>query len=146
MPRLQRSALVPYSAENMFDLVIDVAAYPQYLPWCGAARVIEQTDTDQTAAVTIAKSIRRSEFMTRNMLQRPERVDMKLVDGPFRRLTGTWTFSAIDESACRIELHVDFEFSNPFVGRLILPAFKQVCDSMVSAYTRRAATIYGPGA
>ena len=142
MPRLQRSALVPHSADDMFDLVIDVAAYPQFLPWCSWARVSEQSDTHQVAAVTIAKSLKRSEFTTRNRLDRPGRIDMQLVDGPFKRLTGTWTFTPLDESACRVELQVDFEFGNPFVGRLILPAFKQVCDSMVGAFTRRARSVY----
>ncbi len=143
MPRLQRSALVPHSAEDMFDLVSDVASYPEFLPWCGGARVIERTDTHQVAAVTIAKSVKRSEFITENTLDRPGRIGMTLKDGPFKRLTGSWSFTPIDESACRAELEVEFEFGNPFVGRLILPAFKQVCDTMVGAFTRRAASVYG---
>ena len=130
----------------MFDLVIDVAAYPQFLPWCSGARVSEQSDIHQVAAVTIAKSIKRSEFMTRNRLERPGRIDMQLVDGPFRRLTGSWTFTPLDEAACRVELQVDFEFGNPIVGRLILPAFKQVCDSLVGAFTRRAKAVYASSA
>ncbi len=145
MPQLQRSALLPHSANDMFDLVLDVAAYPEFLPWCNGARVLERTETHQLAAVTIAKAIKRSEFMTRNRLERPGSIEMTLVDGPFRKLTGRWQFSAIDEQACRAELSVDFEFGNPLVGRLILPAFKQVCDSLVGAFTRRAAEVYQRG-
>lgn len=142
MPRLQRSALVPHSADEMFDLVLDVDAYPEFLPWCSAARVIERSETRQVAAVTIAKAIKRSEFTTQNRLERPGKINMTLVDGPFKHLTGTWLFTALDEKACRAELSVDFEFGNPLLGRLILPAFKQVCDSMVGAFTNRAAAVY----
>jgi ribosome-associated toxin RatA of RatAB toxin-antitoxin module len=145
MPQLQRSALLPHSANDMFDLVLDVAAYPEFLPWCSAARVLERSETHQVAAVTIAKAVKRSEFKTQNQLERPGRIEMRLVDGPFRKLTGSWQFTAIDEQACRAELNVDFEFGNPIVGRLILPAFKQVCDSLVGAFTRRAAAVYSGG-
>ena len=143
MPRIQRSLVVQHAANDMYDLVLDVAAYPDFLPWCAAARVISRSETHQVAAVTIAKSVTRSEFITQNRLQRPNRIDMSLLNGPFKHLRGSWQFTPVGEHACRAELEVNFEFGNPFFGRLIAPVFRQVCDSLVGAFARRANEVYG---
>lgn len=143
MPTLQRSALVAHSAESMFELVADIESYPEFLPWCGGAKVLERGATHQVASVSIAKNIRGSEFTTRNRLDAPHRIDMKLIDGPFRHLEGTWRFRALDEESCRAELEVDFEFASRLLGRMISPAFSRVCDSLVYAFTARADRLYG---
>lgn len=144
MPVIQRSALVPYPAESMFDLVTDVNRYPEFLPWCGGAREIERSDDHQVATVTISRSIKRSEFTTRNVLVRPERIDMRLVDGPFRRLEGQWRFVAIDANACRCELEVSFDFASRLLGTMMGPAFTRVCDTMVDAFVKRARAVLPP--
>jgi len=143
MPVIQRSALVPYSASDMFDLVSDIDAYPDFLPWCGGAQVLESSDQHQVATVSVSKSLKQTEFTTRNRLVRPERMDMRLVDGPFKRLEGQWRFVPIGEAACRCELEVSFEFASRLFGTMMGPAFRRVCDSLVGAFTARAHDVLG---
>ena len=148
MPVIQRSTLVPHPAEAMFDLVADVESYPEFLPWCGGAREIERTDAAQVASVALATrlpGIGRAQFTTRNRLHRPERIDVELVDGPFRHLRGTWRFVPLGEDGCRAELEVDFEFASRLVGRALAPGFRRACDTVVDAFVRRAAAASGPG-
>ena len=145
MPVIQRSALVPYPASAMFDLVSDIDAYPDFLPWCGGAQVLESSDQHQVATVSVSKSLKQTEFTTRNRLVRPERMDMRLVDGPFKRLEGQWRFVPIGEKACRCELEVSFEFASRMFSVMMGPAFRRVCDSLVDAFTGRAHEVLGPG-
>ena len=142
MPVIQRSALVPHPPEAMFDLVADIERYPEFLPWCRAARTLERTDASQVASVSVAKrlpGIGTPEFTTRNRLERPGRIDMDLVDGPFRHLRGTWRFVPAGAGGCRAELEIDFEFASRIVGRVIAPGFERVCDTVVDAFVERAA-------
>ena len=142
MPVIQRSATVPHPAEAMFDLVADIDRYPEFLPWCSGARTLERDGQTQVATVSVAKKlpgIGTPEFTTRNRLERPGRIEMRLVDGPFKRLHGTWRFVPIDEGSCRAELEVDFEFRSRLVGAAIRPGFGRACDSIVGAFVERAA-------
>ena len=144
MPVIRRSATVPHPAESMFDLVADIDAYPEFVPGCGAARVLERDATSQVATVAVSRRVpglKRAEFTTRNRLERPARIDMHLVDGPFRHLRGTWRFAPIDDVSCRAELEVDFEFASRLVGAALSPGFGRVCDSVVDAFVTRAATV-----
>ncbi len=138
MPTISRSALVEHTAQDMFELVCDIESYPEFLPWCSAAKVDEHSETHQLASVTINQVINQSEFSTRNVLTTNQSITMELVDGPFKHLSGTWQFKPLGDSACKVELDIEFEFSSPMVGRLISPAFTKVCDSLVSAFLKRA--------
>jgi len=138
MPTISRTALVEHTSKDMFELVCDIESYPDFLPWCSAAKVDESSETHQVASVTINQVINQSEFSTRNALETNQSITMELVDGPFKHLTGTWQFKPLGDSACRVLLDIDFEFANPMVGRLISPAFNKVCDSLVNAFLRRA--------
>jgi ribosome-associated toxin RatA of RatAB toxin-antitoxin module len=142
MPTITRSALVPYSAADMYRLVCDVESYPQFLPWCDDARIEEQTATHQLASIAISKHFEQSRFSTRNRLAANQEIRMQLIDGPFRHLVGSWRFTALDETACKVELEIDFEFSNRLLASAISPAFTRVCDSLVSAFIKRADVVF----
>jgi len=138
MPTISRTALVEHTPQEMFELVCDIESYPDFLPWCSAAKVDEHSETHQLASVTIDQAINQSEFSTRNALKTNKSIEMELVDGPFKRLSGKWQFEPLGNTACKVLLDIDFEFANPMVGRLISPAFNKVCDTLVNAFLKRA--------
>jgi len=138
MPTISRTALVEHTAKDMFELVCDIESYPEFLPWCSAAKVDEHSENHQVASVTINQVINQSRFSTRNALSTNESITMELVDGPFKHLSGKWRFSPLGDTACKVLLDIDFEFSNPMVARIISPAFNKVCDTIVSAFIKRA--------
>lgn len=142
MPRITRSALVPYSAEQMFKLVNDVEAYPAFLPGCAGSRVLEASDSSMTASVDVSKAGIRKTFTTRNQLVEGEAIKMELVDGPFRKLVGGWHFTSLDVDACKIELNLDFEFTNGLVEMAFGKIFNELAMNMVKAFTQRAREIY----
>jgi len=138
MPTIERTALVPHRAPDMYALVVDVASYPEFLPWCASAAVQSQTETEQQASVSINAVFSQTEFRTVNQLSRNERIVMELADGPFNYLKGEWVFKALGDAGCKITLVIDFEFSNAMMGRAISPVFSKVCDSLVDAFIQRA--------
>jgi len=138
MPTIQRSALVEHAAARMFALVNDVARYPERFGWCQAAEVLEADDARVLARLDLGIGGVHTWFTTENTLTPPQRIDMVLRDGPFRRLEGHWTFHALDESACKVTLVLDFEPQN----RLLTPAFtlgfQGLADRMVDDFVRVA--------
>lgn len=138
MPSIARSALVSHSAADMYALVCDIESYPDFLPWCHAASVAEQSQTHQVATVSIDKRMQGVRFTTRNKLEADSAIDMELVDGPFRQLSGFWRFKPIGDAACKVELSIDFEFKSRVLAGLLGPAFSKICDSMVAAFVQRA--------
>lgn len=142
MPSIARSALVNFSATQMYSLVCDIESYPQFLPWCDDATMLEQSDTHQVASVTVDRRMKGISFTTRNSLSADESIQMALVSGPFKRFGGVWTFKALDESACRVELSMDFEFQSRVLGVLLGAAFTKICDTMVAAFVKRASDVY----
>jgi ribosome-associated toxin RatA of RatAB toxin-antitoxin module len=142
MSQISRSALVPYSAEQMYRLVNDVDSYPQFLPGCTGSRVLDASDDQMTAAVDVSKAGISKTFVTRNTLTDNQSIHMQLVDGPFRKLTGGWRFTALSEEACKVELNLDFEFTNMLVELAFGRIFKELASSMVQAFTQRAKEVY----
>jgi len=138
MPTISRSALVEHSAESMFELVCDIESYPQFLPWCNGSQVNEQSDTHQLASVSTAAFMQQSTFSTRNRLEFGRLIAMELIDGPFKHLSGEWRFTELSPDACKVELDIEFEFASSLVSKLLGPAFNSVCDSLVSAFIKRA--------
>ena len=122
----------------MFALVRDIESYPQFLPWCSDASVAEQSDTYQVASVYMDKRMQGLKFTTRNSLQADEAIHMGLVDGPFRKLSGVWRFTPLEENACKVELAIDFEFKSRVLGAILGSAFTKICDTMVAAFVKRA--------
>lgn len=142
MPQISRSALVPFSVEQMYTLVNDVDAYPQFLPGCTGSRILEQSPDSMTAAVDVSKAGISKTFTTRNTLFSNQRIDMQLVDGPFRKLMGGWIFTALSPEACKVELSLDFEFTNKLIELAFGKIFKELAGSMVQAFTKRAKEVY----
>ncbi len=142
MPRITRSALVPFSAEQMYALVNDVESYPSFVPGCAATRVLSRDENSMTAALDVSKAGIRKTFVTRNRLTQASSIEMELVEGPFRRLTGGWTFTSIDRDACQIELNLEFEFTNFLVEKAFGTVFNELAINMVKAFSQRAKDIY----
>ncbi|MET1219909.1 MAG: type II toxin-antitoxin system RatA family toxin [Glaciecola sp.] len=138
MAEVKKSALVPYSAKMMYDLVNDVNKYPEFLPGCVGSDVLEHSDTHMLAALHIAKAGIRHTFTTRNTLIENNRIQMSLADGPFKHLSGGWTFTELDEYACKIELHLQFEFTSRIVALAFGKIFNTLANSMVDAFIQRA--------
>ena len=138
MPLIKRSALLPYSAEFMYQLVNDIEAYPDFLPWCGGARVMHANDESMEASILISKTGMNHWFSTRNRLTPNQRIEMTLLEGPFERLDGTWRFSELADSGCKIELELDFETRRGLAAKLISPAFTAIANTLVDAFCSRA--------
>ncbi len=135
MPQISRTALVPYSAEQMYQLVNDVQSYPQFLPGCTGSRILESTPGQMTAAVDVSKAGISKTFTTRNQLTSNQSILMNLVDGPFKKLIGGWKFTPLSQEACRIEFHLDFEFTNKLIELAFGRVFKELASNMVQAFT-----------
>lgn len=143
MHALSKSALLPYSAHEMYALVSDIAAYGEFLPWCGGARVMTHDEDEVVAAIDIVYSGVHRTFTTRNRLQKDKMMELVLVDGPFSHLHGFWRFQALGEQASKISLDLEFKFSNRMLGLAIGPMFNSMAGGMVDAFRRRAVELYG---
>lgn len=139
---VQRSALVMHSAGNMFTLVNDVEQYSEFLPWCGGSEELSRNDAEVIASITIAfKGINKT-FITKNQLIGNEKTLLTLIDGPFSALSGVWEFTPLAANASKISLHLEFDFPNKVIGKVIGPVFKTIADSMIESFCRRADAIY----
>ena len=142
MARVQRSALLPYSATDVFAIVNDVPRYPEFLPWCSDARVLEESADEVVAALSLSASGLSETFTTRNRLTPFEKIDMVLVSGPFRELTGGWTFTRLGgDAGCRVELDLNFQMSG--MKLLFGAVFNRAADQMVDAFCARANEVLG---
>ena len=141
--RIQRSALLPYPAQALFDLVNDVASYPQFLPWCRSSDVLEVSETHMLASLEVAKGSIGQRFVTRNVLLPGQRIEMNLQEGPFTSLNGGWEFKALGDKACKISLDLTFDYAGPLVRATLGPLFNQAANTMVDAFCLRAKQLYG---
>lgn len=142
MSHIQRSALVPFSASQMFELVDDVASYPHYFDWCDAARVLDRSDELRVAALDVRLGALRASFTTRNVVVPGERIDMTLVEGPFRALSGGWAFRALGEHGSKVSLVLDFEVAGRVVGSALALGFQGLADRMVDDFVRVARQLH----
>lgn len=138
MPVIQRSALVEHSAAKMFSLVNDIAAYPRRFDWCERAQVLEACETRLVARLDLGLGGLSTWFTTENTLTPPHHIDMVLRDGPFRKLIGRWQFHALDESACKVTLTLDFEPQTRLLGPAFVLGFQTLADRMVDDFVRVA--------
>ncbi len=143
MQTISRSALVPYSASEMFSLVDNIIAYPEFLPWCSKSNEIERDIDEVHASIEINKGVLRKSFSTCNRIQKNKMIEMRLKEGPFKHLQGFWRFDQLGDEGCRISLDLQFEFSNRLLGMTVGPIFSQIANSMVDAFNQRAHQIYG---
>ena len=142
MRSVSRTALVPHSAARMYALVDDVEAYPDFLPWCSDARVLERSDEHVVARVEMRRAGMTRSFTTRNTLRPGEAIDLALVGGPFRHLEGGWRFQSLGDAGCKVTLELDFTFESRALDALLGLFFEDTLNSLVDAFTQRADQIY----
>lgn len=143
MTVVERTALVPYSAEQLFDIVNDVRCYPAFLPWCESAQVIEETHETLTATLTLARAGIRQSFTTKNFNEPPGRIHLTLVEGPFSKLDGVWTFTQLGNDGARVHMRLEFEVSNRLLRTTLSAAMGKIADTLVDAFCDRARVLHG---
>ena len=144
MPTHAEQRVLPYRSEQLFDLVADIERYPEFLPWCVAARIRKRTVDSIEADLVIGFKMIRERFTSRVKLDRQSmRIDVAYAEGPFRYLNNHWFFEPMPGSACRIDFYVDFEFRSPLLQRIIGVLFNEAVRRMVAAFESRAHALYG---
>lgn len=145
MSKIHREALLSYSQEAMYQLVNDVQRYPEFLPWCHATEILEKTNDLMRASIIIKKMGLSKSFTTENHLVFPEKISMKLLNGPFKYLNGEWRFIRLQDFACKIVMDLEFEFLSGIINLPFKKIFEPAADSMLQAFVDRARNIYGGG-
>jgi ribosome-associated toxin RatA of RatAB toxin-antitoxin module len=143
MPSISRSALVMYSVEQMYELINDVPAYPQFLPDCSNSKIISQDESSVTASLLVSKAGLKKWFTTKNTLVSNQQVTLELVDGPFNKLQGHWLLTPLSSEACKVSLELEYEFSNKMFDLAFGRIFNNMTNNMVQAFTQRAKHVYG---
>lgn len=142
MVKVEKTVLVHHTAEQMFNLVDDVEHYQQFLPWCGGVEVHERTESVTHATIHIDYHGLKPFFSTRNQKQFPHQMQMHLHDGPFKHFQGNWDFIPLGEGACKIVFVLDYEFSNPILGKIISPVFHHIANTFVDSFVSRADQVF----
>jgi ribosome-associated toxin RatA of RatAB toxin-antitoxin module len=142
MQSVRKSVLVPYAAAEMFALVDDVETYPQFLPWCGGAKVLERHDGGKTARIDIDYHGVKAHFTTDNANLPPDRIVITLKDGPFKHLHGEWRFRALAEDASKVEFELAYEFTTHLIEAIVGPVFSHIANTFIDAFVRRAEKLH----
>ena len=143
MAHISKSALVPYAARDMYELVNDIEAYPFFLPWCRSAKILSSSKDEVCASIELSRGGFRKSFTTKNRLQRHKMIEVRLVEGPFRHLHGYWRFAPLREDACKVSLDLSFEISGKLLSVAFGPVFHQIASTLVDAFCKRAKEVYG---
>ncbi len=143
MPVVEKSALVPFSDQQMFDLVKDVVRYPEFLPWCSGASLISDDGHQICGRIEVSRMGIRQHFSTCNVYEAPGRMSISLIEGPFKSLHGEWRFIALREDACKVVLDMDFEFSGHLINAAFGKVFQQIANTLVDSFCKRAREVYG---
>lgn len=132
-----------YSVDQMFQLINDVLAYPQFLPDCSNSKIIAEDGNSVTAALLVSKAGLKKWFTTKNTHISNQQVQLELVDGPFNKLHGRWLLTPLSEDACKVSLELEYEFSNKVFDLAFGRVFNHLTNNMVQAFTQRAKDVYG---
>lgn len=143
MTSISKSALVPYSPAQMFALVDGIEVYPEFLPWCRATKVLSRTDDEVRATIELSKGGVEKAFTTCNRNQKNKMIEMRLVEGPFKRLEGYWRFDALGDEGCKVSFDLEFEFASRMLDMVVGPVFSQIANSLVDSFHKRAVEVYG---
>ncbi|MDB9864534.1 type II toxin-antitoxin system RatA family toxin [Candidatus Thioglobus sp.] len=143
MHRISKSAIVPYTPQQMFELVNNINDYSQFLNWCDSSSILNQSDDQITASVEINKGGIKQTFSTLNTLTPYQSIEMELVDGPFDELSGEWRFEPLGENAAKIHLDLQFKFKSMLIDMALSPVFKNIANSQLDSFVARAKYIYG---
>lgn len=142
MAVVEKSVLIPHTAQQMFDLVDGVEDYPKFLPWCGGTELIERSPQVTAARIHISYHGIKASFATANPKEAPHRMDIQLREGPFRRLDGGWRFTQLGDAGCKVEFHLHYEFSSRVLEKALGPAFNYIVGTFVDSFVKRAHQIY----
>ena len=140
--KISRSALLPYSAENMYNVVADIASYPEFLNWCKGTKIVSETPDEVVAELIIAYGVLDFSFSTRNIMAKDQSIQLSLVDGPFSDLQGEWTFTSLDKQACKVALEMDFVFENSLTHKVFSGVFQKVVSKQLEAFQKRAQSLF----
>lgn len=143
MTEISKTAVVPYTTSEMYALVNDIESYPAFLPWCSTAKILNQQEEILTATLSMALGKIKQSFTTENTMRDGSRIDMRLIEGPFKHLSGYWKFNSEDEQSCHIHLHMNYEFKSKIIKHTLGKAFYIVVDTLVESFVQRAHQIYG---
>ena len=143
MAEVSKTVLIQHPATRMYDLVIDVRKYPEFLPWCGGVEIFEESDQILEAKIHIKFKGLNQFFHTRNINIRPTSIDMNFVDGPFKKFHGSWKFIALREDACKIEFQLNYEFESMILEKIVGPVFNMIAGTFVEGFIKRADALYG---
>lgn len=144
MPRHTEQQLSPYSPQQLFDLVADIEKYPEFLPWCRAARILERKDNEFLGELIISFAHITESYTSRVTLSAPHSIDVVMVKGPFEHLTNQWKFTLI-ENGTLIDFTLDFKFRSRILEKLIGSLFGKATSKMAGAFKKRAEELYGKG-
>jgi len=142
MPSFEETRVLPCSAPHVYAVVMDIEAYPTFLPWLQAARILEQRDNELTAELVAEFAGLHHTFRTVDHFLPPKLVEVRLLEGPFRYLDSLWTFEALGEHSCRVHFSIEFEFRSAMLGLVASPVFSSACRSMVHVFEQRAMALY----
>jgi len=142
MPTISRSALVMHSVDEMYQLINDILSYPKFIPDCSDSKIITQDENSVTASLLVSKGGLKKWFTTKNTLVSNEQVQLQLVDGPFKQLTGCWNLQPLSDEACKISLELEYEFSSRVFDLAFGKVFNHLTNNMVQAFTQRAKEVY----
>lgn len=143
MTTINRSAMVLHSAQQMYDLVNDVASYPEYMRGCKRARVISSSETELLGELTLSNGGMRQSFTTKNTMDPGRSIQMQLVEGPFSKFEAEWEFNPLSDEACKVTLCMEFEFSGGLLDFAMQRVFETVAGNQMDSILRRADTLYG---
>ena len=143
MATVEKTALVHHTTREMYDLVSDINAYQDFLPWCSASRLISESETEICGEIEVSRMGIRQKFSTCNAIYPPDKMHLKLKDGPFKKLEGIWQFTALSEDACKVSLQLEFEFSGRLIDKAFGRVFLIIANDLVEAFCKRAEDVYG---
>ena len=143
MTVIHKSALVPYSAEQMYDLINDVESYPKFLPWCAEVQLLSKNKESLMATIVVSKGALKQAFTTLNAMEEGQHIEMNLVEGPFKYFKGLWRFDSLEAKGCEVSFHLNFEFARGLIGLAFGRTFSQLANSLVDAFCQQAQERYG---
>jgi ribosome-associated toxin RatA of RatAB toxin-antitoxin module len=143
MTIVNKSALVPYTSSQMFDLVNHIETYPEFLPWCKSTTVHHRDEEEVKASLLLAWSGLQKSFTTHNRMQKDKMIEIRLIEGPFQHLEGFWRFETLTDQSSKVMFDLEFEFSNRLIRAAFGPIFSQVTNALVDAFCQRAENLYG---
>ena len=143
MTVIYKTAVVPFTAAQMYSLVNDIESYPEFLPWCHKATILTQNNNALTASISLTTGKITQSFTTENIMKPDNRIDMDLVEGPFKFLRGTWLFEQCEGQSCKVSINMDYEFRNRWIKYALDRMFGHIINTLITTFTNRAFEIYG---